>query len=1071
MKYMRWSTFVLTGLLSCTFGGVTVAQDTARIRLYNPTECETAVPVEVPLGRIAAPGLLNWNDVTLVCDGKPVPFAIREGIARRNAKLVLPVTEPRAEDLLVFSCAVQPGTWMEIEITHGTPVNTSAVTIDNGRIVVAYPGLQATIDQATGKLLSCEHKGYNFFKSPLTYSFRTRGEGSETITPRSVDLVASSSTPAMTELHFVITVDSTLQMALTYRIHACGALEILADERPWEVSPWDRVEAAWSVVPAGESRDLDFLVNRAPYYHFKDFLRVVKQPAAVWRTPDGAVLEMGDEVVNGRRWSRKFFPCQADEAQASESLAELVDEGFIVDLEPITSPLNSAAIVVLHPDGEGTSADILVDGLVHAGFSARALSEFDSNEAATVIEMRLLDNPAASGIEGDGFAVRRNGSRFVVEAGTRFGLTQAAFRVGDFLATHPHVRELPLIASNPVVANRGAGFGGGGFEVDFAQGTQEEWHHVLEALVHSGMNVMSDMSMWSSWKMPVSYKYMPELRSENGTDFDPLTGLTFAQLVEQRERGLALIDYLHARGVKVWQEIPFGCVPTTYATKYPDAMGHGGRTTAGEMQIPCPTHPQYTQFLEAFLRELVETYPIDGVWLIRDDNGGICECDRCKQHVNTSRTRDQTWEQYLIVYDTLRRIGFKGEIGIYPYNDPYKPEFDALVPTDLRIVGHGAGDALPFRKLDNVWLFPDTWVDNVYAGFRPAAAPRVRRVQADRPSFWVGGAYWGSELAWEAIGYFGWEPTATVNTFRYERGGRLFGSQNALDYVRTTDVYEDLWEMYTVTLFPHDWVRMNTERRNEVAETAHQTLGLFRNRLSALRTAVQNPAEDRSLQQMALFGTYFEYLLVRLESLTEMTALAAANRDGLASAEGVPAEVRERLVDVYKRVLTMSERLDAEAASVPGQMVADTRKWGLTRPNNDWWISGWHQSLDQYLPMPQFAGQMKVTVGELAADRDFVIQVELRNTGILPWAPGWGHRIEVTGEVEKIMLPPVTMWNARWLALGETAVVELRGHAPAEPGNATVKIEFLSPSRKEWPQFNRYVIAEQEVKLEWTSSR
>ena len=86
-------------------------------------------------------------------------------------------------------------------------------------------------------------------------------------------------------------------------------------------------------------------------------------------------------------------------------------------------------------------------------------------------------------------------------------------------------------------------------------------------------------------------------------------------------------------------------------------------------------------------------------------------------------------------------------------------------------------------------------------------------------------------------------------------------------------------------------------------------------------------------------------------------------------------------------------------------------------------------------------------------------------------APGWGHRIEITGDAEKIGLPPVTPWNARWLALGESAVVELRGHAPAEPGAATVKIEFLSPSRKEWPQFNRYVLAEQELKLEWSSKR
>ena len=88
MKCMGWTILILAGLLSCRVGGVTVANDTnsvtandtARIRLYNPTECAAAVPVEVPLGRIATPGLLNWSEVKLVCDGKTIPFAIREGV-------------------------------------------------------------------------------------------------------------------------------------------------------------------------------------------------------------------------------------------------------------------------------------------------------------------------------------------------------------------------------------------------------------------------------------------------------------------------------------------------------------------------------------------------------------------------------------------------------------------------------------------------------------------------------------------------------------------------------------------------------------------------------------------------------------------------------------------------------------------------------------------------------------------------------------------------------------------------------------------------------------------------------
>ncbi len=1076
VKCPAWATLLLTTLICFPASKVAVADvtdptsttDIARIRLYNPTQSAAAVPVEVPLGRIAAPGLVDWRSVRLIRNGESIPFTIREGTAHWKAKLVSPVTEPRAEDILVFSCAVEPDTWVEIGITSDTPDDTAALRIDGGRIQVTYPDLQVVIDEGTGKLLAYEYTGRQVLEGPMAYAFRNRGESSAAVEPHSVDLVTSSSTPAMTELHFVITVDSTLQMALTYRIHSCGAIEILADERPWDVSPWDRMEASWSLPLVGEVQNLESLVNRAPFYHFKDFLRAVRQPAAVWRTPNGTVLEVGEEFVNGRRWLRRLYPLCADHAQAGESLAELVDEGFVVETEPVTAALRAETVVVLRPDSEAAPAGILVDGLGEAGFSAQALTVPGSDDSAAVIELKLLDTPAAAGIEGDGFAVRRSGDRFVIEAGTRFGLTQAALRIGDFLTMHPQMKVLPLVASNPVVQHRAAGFGGGGFEVDFAQGTQEEWLHVLEALVHSGMNVMSDMSMWSSWKMPVSYQYMPELRSEDGNDFDPLTGVAFRHMEQYREQCRPLHDYLRALGVKVWQELPLGCVPTTYATVYPEAMGHGAQTAAGDTPIPCPTHPQYAKFLEAFLRELVETYPIDGLWLARDDNGGICNCERCKLHLKESRTHDQTWEQYLIVYDILRRIGFQGDVAIYPYNDPYKPQFDALVPNDLLMVGHGAGDALPFRQLDHVWLFPDTWIDNVYAGFRPAASPRVRRVQGDRPAFWVGGAYWGSELAWEAIGYFGWEPTATVNTFRFERGARLFGPQHAVDYLQTADVYEELWELYTLPMFPHDWVRSDSPRRAEVSGRARRTFELFRTRLSDLRAQVSNPAEERSLQHMALFGTYFEYLLVRLDALSEMTALAAANREALERDHDMHGEVRQQLVATYKRVLEMSERLDAEAANLPGHMLADTRKWGLFRPNNDWWISGWHQSMDQYLPIPQLAGQMKVTVGEVAADSDFVIQVEVRNMGVIPWAPGWGHRLEVTGDAEKVGLPSVTAWDSQWLALGETAVIELHGHAPAEPGVASVKIEFLSPSRKEWPQFNRYVLAAQELKLEWS---
>ena len=68
----------------------------------------------------------------------------------------------------------------------------------------------------------------------------------------------------------------------------------------------------------------------------------------------------------------------------------------------------------------------------------------------------------------------------------------------------------------------------------------------------------------------------------------------------------------------------------------------------------------------------------------------------------------------------------------------------------------------------------DTWLDNVFASFRVPTAARMKRLLGDRNSFWFGGAIVGTSWPWQAIGRFGWEPTAMVNTLRYQWGVRKF---------------------------------------------------------------------------------------------------------------------------------------------------------------------------------------------------------------------------------------------------------------------------------------------------------
>ena len=69
---------------------------------------------------------------------------------------------------------------------------------------------------------------------------------------------------------------------------------------------------------------------------------------------------------------------------------------------------------------------------------------------------------------------------------TRLGLTNAATAIEQHAARFGADAGVPLVARNPVVTIRGGGPGGGGHEVDFPYGTDEEWKHVFDGLLTSG---------------------------------------------------------------------------------------------------------------------------------------------------------------------------------------------------------------------------------------------------------------------------------------------------------------------------------------------------------------------------------------------------------------------------------------------------------------------------------------------------------------------------------------------------------------------------------------------------------
>jgi len=93
-------------------------------------------------------------------------------------------------------------------------------------------------------------------------------------------------------------------LALTYRIHPSGLIEIISDERPWQGrSPWIDFAVEHNLKLAGSKQILPLLQNRHPFYGFKDYSAPVRFAGAVYQSPTANVLEFGEETLNGRRWT------------------------------------------------------------------------------------------------------------------------------------------------------------------------------------------------------------------------------------------------------------------------------------------------------------------------------------------------------------------------------------------------------------------------------------------------------------------------------------------------------------------------------------------------------------------------------------------------------------------------------------------------------------------------------------------------------------------------------------------------------------------------------------------------
>ncbi|MCC6489935.1 MAG: beta-galactosidase [Candidatus Hydrogenedentes bacterium] len=1045
------------------------------VTLYNPTPWQGPALAEVPTGRIAAPGLIDWENVRLLVDGREAPFLIREGRAHWQAQLRSPALPPRAEDLLVFWCAVPPGSWARVDVVSGAPSSSAAIERTDSALKVNYEHVQAVLDASTGMLTSLHIYGTPLLSEPMsatfnhvdTNSFATTGAIGPGYLPFSVEfqrgaalpslaaLASVASTPAMTEVNFVLTPEGGPAMGLTYRIHAAGLVEIVADERPWQgASPWLNAAAQFSLRMAGVVEPLPYHEERMPFYGFKDYNGAFDQTAQHITLGETHIIALGEETVNGRRWQRRLFAWAGTQEASVTNAVEILDEGLIVLPVPLCSKPVGDAVKLEFPPEAKTIAGLLSDVLAAHGVTV-------SENAAASIRLEIGEDPGMA-IDVDGFEIRASEQDVIIHSTNLLGLHRAVRAIAAHAKRHELKSGLPLIAENPVVPLRGGGFGGGNFEVDFPYGSDENWQRVFDGLLDSGMNVFWCLGMWSNWKFPITYKYIPELQSDSPEAYDESSGVLFPEAAQHREHALRLLEYLHARGAPVYLWLPIGCVPTTFLDRYPEALKPGsveefwGRPKG----TPCFTHPMYHAYLNAFLRELVETYALDGVVLVRDDNGGVCDCERCKAFVADSRTKSAVWEQYLQIYDTLRRLGFKGAIGVYPYFDGYTPALDPLLPEDMIVAGHGASLAALARRHGRVGHMPDTWLDNLYTNFRLPSTPRVRRLLADRGTFWIGGAYCGTELPWEGLGYFGWEPTATANSLRYHWGERTFGPEAALSFVALNDAYEAMWDINARYLIPNVWGQLPPEERERITRDAMHGLALFAERFAMLRKNVEEEKHATWLSHLELWPVFFEYHLRRMGRFAEISDLVKSHRDAIDAGGRLPEDVRSNVLSKYAETYEWAERYRGALAAAPGDMLASTRN--MTMPYKEW-MSGCDGWLDPLLERPQFRGTMEIPEVTADAGQPFTVHVSLHNTGICPWVEKAEQVVEFSKEGQELGLPARWVLTGEPIAPGDQRELTFEGKAPAGPGSAQVAIAFYNPFRAPTK------IVEKTFKITWES--
>jgi len=312
-------------------------------------------------------------------------------------------------DLLIFACAVKPRTWMQLDVRRRDTPPETTVANQSGQLLVSYPDLCATIDAHTGMLVQLEVFGQRLLDGPLAISLSKIKDDNGTKEPLGaprVRLASQASNGAMTELHFILEATDRLALAVSYRIHACGLVEICSDQRPWQGrSPCGGPRSRRGVSHRRQKRGATPVGESRAVLRFKDFAEVVKHAASIHRYPQATVLELAKRLRTAAGGTRRPLCTASSRNRRSPDLAELADEGFVVEALPKTTPLPTREIRIAYPTGNQAAAQLLADALKQKGPGGCLCRDLRRGK-------RLRHSPDAPcaarqrGIEGDGFEIR-----------------------------------------------------------------------------------------------------------------------------------------------------------------------------------------------------------------------------------------------------------------------------------------------------------------------------------------------------------------------------------------------------------------------------------------------------------------------------------------------------------------------------------------------------------------------------------------------------------------------------------------------------------------------------------------